>query len=287
MTVETASRPRGTGAPASAPVRLAVNYSPAAAALAGGGAVEIDLFKCPPWPEVVAEAGRLREVFVHFDLTVGDGVPPAAALEEAERWVERTATPYVNAHLAPAAGSLPATGAVAAALRRARDGVEALAARFGRHRLALENVPWERRAGYEIHPVAAEPEMVKRAVAQGDCGLLLDLAHARLAAEERGEAIRPYVEGLPTDRLVELHVTGLGSDEEGRRRDHMPMTGEDYGLLQWALEQIADGRWRRPWAVVLEYGGVGPLFAWRSEEAVLARDLPRIAGLLRRVGLRP
>ena len=262
--------------------QLAVNYSPAASDRARAGPMP-DLFKCPPWADLVAEAQGLRPVFVHFDLAIGGGATDERGLAEVERWLERTETRFVNAHLAPPSDSPAAAAGLEAAFEQARADLEGLVARFGAQRVIVENVPWERRPDYEIHAVAAEPELLRRLVEDSGCGLLLDLAHARFAAEERGDDVRAYVAALPTTHLAELHVTGLGPDSSGRRRDHMPMSDEDWRLLEWSLEHVEQGRWPRPWAVALEYGGVGPLFEWRSSETVLARDLERLAALLQGV----
>jgi len=280
------------------PMKLAVNYSPEAAALLADGAVDFDLFKCPPWPEVVAAARELRPVFVHLEAHAGQGRPGAGELDGMAEIVRATSTPLVNTHLAPLRRDLDASldasldgsedphGRRSLARRRVLADVDALVARFGAGRVAVENVPWERRPDYPIDRVAATPELMAEVVRASGALLLLDLAHARLAAEELGCEAGELIEPLPTDRLAELHVTGLGYDAGGRRRDHMAMTGDDWRLLEWALGEIAAGRWRRPWAVVLEYGGVGPLFEWRSDRAVLARQLPRLASLLAAAGLR-
>lgn len=275
---------------------LAVNYSPQAAALLERGVVDFDLFKCPPWPEVIRAARRHRPVFVHFDHRAGQGPPEEEAVGETARLLAATATPFANTHLAPLRADLDLAGTGSGdtgtseraelALARVLPDVERLVGRFGGDRVTVENVPWERRADFPIDRVAADPGLLRRVLERTGARLLLDLAHARLTGEEIGVAARELVAPLSLDRLAELHVTGLGWDGDGRRRDHMPMTGDDWRLLEWALGEIAADRWRRPWALALEYGGVGPVFEWRSEEETLARDLPRLAALLADAGLR-
>ena len=66
------------------------------------------------------------------------------------------------------------------------------------------------------------------------------------------------------------------SPENGRGQDGMPMGAEDWALAEWALGRIGTGAWGRPWAVALEYGGIGPIFAGRSESEVIAEQLPRL-----------
>ena len=38
-----------------------------------------------------------------------------------------------------------------------------------------------------------------------------------------------------------------------------------------------------PWLVAFEYGGIGPNFEWRSESAVIAEQVPRMAALVHTV----
>jgi len=268
-------------------IELAVNYSPQAAELVRSGAVEVDRFKCPPWPGLIAEAERLRPAYVHFDFQAAQGRPTNEALERADALRRSTRTPWVNTHFAPLRSELEgAAERGELALERALADVAVLTRRFGPEEVVIENVPWEPSAEYELDRVGADPELVRRLVEESGAGFLLDLAHARFAAEELGTPLEGYLEALPVERVRELHVTGLGHDATGRRRDHLPLTGRDVEILEGALDHVAEGRWARPWAVALEYGGVGEVFEWRSDPEVLAEDLPRVAALLAERGLR-
>ena len=128
------------------------------------------------------------------------------------------------------------------------------------------------------------------------CGLLLDLAHVRLAARVLGVDVRQYAEALPVERIREIHVTGVQRVEgrwlermqrqevapaemqrlTGRLIDHLPMTGEDWSLCEWAMGQIRAGRWSRPWIVTFEYGGVGPLWEALTDADALRTQVPRL-----------
>jgi hypothetical protein len=48
----------------------------------------------------------------------------------------------------------------------------------------------------------------------------------------------------------------------------------DWQALDMALQQVRDGLWRKPWMLAFEYGGVGGPFAWRSETAPIAEQMP-------------
>jgi hypothetical protein len=53
------------------------------------------------------------------------------------------------------------------------------------------------------------PETICRVVEETDCGLLLDLSHARLAAWALNMDPQDYVNQLPVQRICEIHVTGI------------------------------------------------------------------------------
>jgi uncharacterized protein (UPF0276 family) len=143
-----------------------------------------------------------------------------------------------------------------------------------------ENVPYP--DFYTDKPrLVSEPAVIRRVIEACDCGLLLDLAHARLSSESLGIDAHDYIEQLPVERLRELHVTGIGPNREGRAEDHLPMTDPDWALFDWALQRIRSGAWASPEIVACEYGGVGPMFEWRSDADVIAHDIPRMVAMLR------
>ncbi len=258
-------------------LRLGINYSPEAGALVREGRLPVDLFKCPPWPAVIAEAREILPVYVHHDLMCGQGVPPAPGLDAIDALRRETKTPYVNAHLAPrTSDEIPRVG---------KD-LATLVNRFGAENVILENSPWEKRPDFSLVRAAADPAFLSEVLEATDAMLLLDLAHVRIASRELHDCEHARALAHPTNRLRELHVTGVGRDSEGRLRDSMPMQDPDWDLLDWALERIAADEWARPWVVTLEYGGVGPHFEWRSDRVTMARDINLLAGKLSSRGLR-
>ena len=88
-----------------------------------------------------------------------------------------------------------------------------------------------------------------------------------------------YLEALPLHRLTELHLTGILFFEE-RVRDHFGFTGSDWKVITRAFEHIRTGRWATPETVAFEYGGIGEVFEWRSEKAVLEKDLTGLRKLV-------
>lgn len=271
------------------PIALAVNYSPKASELSRSGRADFDCFKCPDRSDVLDEAQRERSTYVHFDLMAGQGQPRADNIENIQDSIDSTKTPYINTHVAPLADDLADLAALESyhrAQRSVRPDVERLCDAFGAERVIVENVPWEERPGHPIAAVGSDPEFVSELLERTGAMLLLDLAHARMAADEFGLQVRPFIEAHPLHRLRELHITGLGKDADGRTRESMPMRDTDWHLFAWALDEIADGSWPRPWVIALEYGGVGPHFEWRTDIDALEGQLSHCVTLLQERGLR-
>jgi uncharacterized protein (UPF0276 family) len=267
-------------------MQIAVNYSPQAAALLTAGAVRFGLYKCPDWPDMVAQAQMQLPAYVHFPLMAGRNNFDAVGLPHIEALLAGSLTPFINTHLAPKASDfagMPLTGCspvqADVLMQAMREDVARLVALFGAERVILENANWD--PNYEIPDAVLAPERITQIVDESGCGLLLDIAHAHMAAVHRGEDTRAYIERMPLHALRELHIAGTRYDEaEQRWVDHFPMTDADWSLTEWALAHIHAGDWSQPRIVALEYGGVGPGFGWRSEADVLARDVPRLWALV-------
>lgn len=270
-------------------VKLAINYSPQAAALLEQGKIEFDLYKCAPWPEMIAAARAQRPVYVHFPLLAGRGNIEKLGCERISDLLEETETRYVNTHLAPRAGDFDGvtvdtrdSAAAERLIEAMQADIAALVNRFGADRVILENACWDPDPEWQIPRIVLEPEVIARVVCESECSFLLDVAHVRLNAMRLEMDERDYLARLPVECLRELHITGvLYDDDKQRYCDHFPMTSKDWALAEWVLGRIRRGEWPRPWVVTLEYGGTGPGFAWRSKEEVLAEDAPRMAALVR------
>lgn len=269
-------------------MKLAVNYSPQAAELFDAGKITFDLYKCPDWPDMIETARAQRPVYVHFPLMAGRADIEKVGWHKITTLVASTQTPFVNTHLAPRASDfgVPLETTDPTRTRELVSAmmadIERLVSRFGRERIILENANWD--PNYEIPRPVIESEVLNGVVYESGCGFLLDLAHARMSAVYLGLEPRDYVASLPVDRLRELHVAGTRYDkQEARLVDHFPMTPPDWELAEWALGRIHRGDWPQPEIVALEYGGMGPGFAWRSEAAVIAADVPRLYDLVNAV----
>ncbi len=237
-----------------------------------------------------ADLRRTRDTpppYLHFDLQAGSGTGGGGDLDHIVALAVDTTTPYINLHLAPRRADYPGILAESGEpahleelLERTGRDIAPVSDRFGRERVIVENLPYRGPEGARLR-VGAEPAFMHRVCEEAGCGLLLDVAHARTAAHHLGLDEREYLSSLPVHRLRELHVSGVGRDEHGRLREHMPLSEDDWELLAWCLGEIREGRWGRPWVVSFEYGGIGPLMEWRSEARVLAEQVPRLAAMVR------
>jgi uncharacterized protein (UPF0276 family) len=100
--------------------------------------------------------------------------------------------------------------------------------------LLLENYNYHRTNAYEY---ICEPELFTQLLDEIDCGMLLDLAHARISAHNMGwSSAESYLEALPLHKAREVHVTRPGWQGDQRVDLHQPLLPEDLPLLGWVLD---------------------------------------------------
>jgi uncharacterized protein (UPF0276 family) len=130
--------------------------------------------------------------------------------------------------------------------------------------ILLENLPsfpdprW--RYGFQ-----AEPERIRRVLESTGAGLLLDLGHARVAAEWLSLAVEDYLDRSPLERVRQLHVSGPRLKNGHLHDMHQPMLEVDYRLLDWTLAHT------RPQVVTLEF---------IQEEEPLREQLERLKAMI-------
>ncbi|MBI5957731.1 MAG: DUF692 family protein, partial [Chloroflexi bacterium] len=221
----------------------------------------------------------------HFPLRTAAPLEDKFDLEKVSRLSEETHTPYVNLHLSPRvddfsgiAGDTSDPHDAALITQVMIDSTQQAVDRFGAERVIVENVPYHGPGRKEMRP-AVEPAAIRRVVETTGCGFLLDISHARLSARNLGMDEYDYLEQMPGERLRELHVTGIGLDQQGRPCDHLPLTDLDWPFVEWVLARIRSGIWAVPWVMSFEYGGIGPKFEWRSDTAVISEQVPRLYAL--------
>lgn len=253
-------------------MEFAINFSQPAAELLAEGAIRVDRFKAPDWPDLIEAAGKFAPVYVHFAINAGADDSRTTDWRLADDMARRTGTPFVNLHLAPRAKDFAVSDQVAVIDRLMAD-VERAVAFFGADRVIVENVPLGNpQEGFA--PECADPGIIAQIIERTGCGFLLDLSHARLTARQLGRDERQYISSLPVERIRELHLTGL-EQVDGRLRDHMPMSDPDWEITEWVFAEVRRGHWSAPKIVAFEYGGVGEGFAWRTDRDVIERQVPR------------
>jgi len=276
----------GTVIPALPEPALAVNYSHEAAALFERGELEIDCWKCSP-PGTVAGTDLAIDsgipAYVHFPFDLGKPSFADTDWDEVAQILDDTGTRFVNVHLNAKKSDfldLSKAGEREAVRERFLRGLSIVVDRFGADRVIAENVIYRGEEGAYIR-ASVEPDLITEVIAESGCLLLLDTAHATISVRYLGsESVQAYIEALPVDRIAEVHLTGAVHDGN-RYRDSMPMTELDWTTAARAIEKIRHGDWRMPWAVALEYGGIGASYEWRSESAVIRDEVARLAELLR------
>lgn len=292
-------------------MRVSINYSTAAAELVDSGAIQVDVFKCPAWPDLI-DSLRERPVYVHFPLLLGReavidseaGAP--ADFDKIERLREQTGTPFVNVHLAPMRTEYPEiptesdeAAHIEQVIADATRGIRALQARFGAANVIVENVP---ASDDRLLWAGVQPETIRRVVEQTGAGFLLDISHARLTAERLELDEREYLNALPVAHICEIHVTGIEFIDEriitrlealgiaesfyhryiGRKVDHLPFNEVDWTATGWAFDQIHAGRWHAPEIVAFEYGGVGGMWEKIADRDIIREQVPRLYEMVKR-----
>lgn len=259
-------------------MKFALNYSPQAATLLDESRIQIDLYKCPDWPDLIAEAEKQRPVYVHFPLIAGRANIEKVGWSSIDRLLKTTDTPYINTHLAPNGHDPVHKEQLIEVMLR---DIEPLVKRYGKDKIILENAIWDEKLA--IARPLLEPELIRTVVEETGCGFLMDTAHAISSARYFGVDEREYISLLPVRQLRELHITGLKQDDSGVWIDHFAMTETDWALNEWVIDQIRAGKWAKPWVLAFEYGGIGPLFDYRSESSVIAEQVPRLYKLAKSV----
>ena len=110
--------------------------------------------------------------------------------------------------------------------------------------ILIENLDYNPTQAYEY---VCEPNFIQQVLSETDTGLLFDLAHARVTAHAFGMSVEKYIDQLPLEKVLEIHLNRPGW-REGRLVDsHLALDDDDYQLFERILEQC------QPWSVTLEY----------------------------------
>lgn len=270
-------------------MKFAINYSEPSEQLLNSGDIYVDLFKCPSWDDLVPKVHQAHAAYVHFGFIAGRNQLADVDFGWIENWLKTTDTCFVNTHIAVRQSDFApddsiTTGAI---IEKIVQDVEFLGARFGNERIIIENIPYPDPGWHDdLLPEAVDPYVISEVVEQTGCGLLLDIAHAIRTCEGLGNKdVKAYINAMPTHALRELHVVGIlpYEDENGVRQDHYELLDADWKMVEWAISQIRDNKWRIPDVMAFEYGGVGDMFVHRCKRDVIAKQAPRLYKLVQSV----
>jgi uncharacterized protein (UPF0276 family) len=185
-------------------MNFAINYSPQAAALLKEGRIQIDYFKCPDWPDLIAEAREYRPSVVHFEIIASAGNLTQKDWSLVDRLLEETGTYYINIHLASKTKDFPGFDINYQDPNQRKQIVDMLIAdvcalvdRYGSERVIAENVTFRGIPGHSILRPAGEPDTIREVIESAGCGFLLDISHARMAAHYLGMDEYEYIASCP------------------------------------------------------------------------------------------
>jgi uncharacterized protein (UPF0276 family) len=108
----------------------------------------------------------------------------------------------------------------------------------------LENMPGQLWDGGLL---VAEPKLIARVIEETGCRLLLDTAHARIAAARLHMDVHDYLTRLPLSQTTQIHVCGPRWQDGALVDAHEALQEEDYALLEWVLARTD------PQVLTLEY----------------------------------
>ena len=251
-------------------MKLAVNYSTALHRLIEAKKVRVDLLKCLEWDGLVQPALCIGQVYIHFEIDLGTNKVRCLNFDLIERMLELTGTKFINTHLSNSAQHSSQSKEI---LTNWEADLKYLRKQFPGIPFIAENLPWH--SSLPQLKLASDPELISQFILNNDIGLLLDLSHAQISASMMGVDFHDYVSRLPLYRLDELHITGI-REYNGYMTDHFELQKHDWPIAEWAANQIRSRAWKEPEIVAFEYGGVGDVFCWRTEENVLLEQVPRL-----------
>ncbi len=137
--------------------------------------------------------------------------------------------------------------------------------------IAVENV-----SAYGRMPngTMSEAEFVGAVVERADCLLLLDVNNVYVNATNFGFDARAYIDQLPLERVVEIHIAGHDVEDDGLLLDThaTPIIDPVYELFRYALERLP----HRPPILLERDNDFPPLAELEAEMATLLEILDEL-----------
>ncbi len=122
-----------------------------------------------------------------------------------------------------------------ASARRIAERIERVRDVLGRPML-VENISWYAHAG---EGGLSEADFIAEVCERADCGLLLDVNNCWVNAKNHGFDVMAFLEKVPLDRVVQIHVAGHERYDDDLFVDTHGATAEPkvHDLLAWVVER--------------------------------------------------
>lgn len=125
-------------------------------------------------------------------------------------------------------------------LKQSIDNLKAIKKIFNKP-IIIENVPIFQNCGnpnINFPRCIGKPDFISTLIQEADVDFLLDIAHARVAASVLGIDIYEYLDSLPLERIVEIHVSGVKDSNLNQLVDfHCAMDEKDIDLLNYVINK--------------------------------------------------
>lgn len=254
--------------------KLFCDHSPNLLALYRTGQVPLDGIEITPFNKP-RDVPQLREAYVGLPFifhasNVGRAPDSLASLERYLRVCPET--PWISLHLSLVPSFVLffafrfGIGLPLAAPERLEERLirrlRRMLPRFDRP-VILENMPANRHLDNAFE---SDPAMIRRVLDALDVDMLLDLAHARVAAAFHQMPVRDFLAQLPLERVRQVHISGARQVGGVVQDAHETLSADDYDLFQWVIERT------QPEVVTLEY--------FRDDRPALREMLVRLHGYL-------
>ncbi len=122
-----------------------------------------------------------------------------------------------------------------------------------RGEILLENLdfnPKDRSGAYEY---VCDPDFIDSILTAGGCRMLLDIGHANCSAQNMGcDDVMGFINKLPLEKVVEVHMSGVGRKDELAHDTHHPITKEGQKEVEYLQKALESGRMTSLAAVTLE-----------------------------------
>jgi len=193
-------------------------------------------------PEIISVACGLRKDFVIIphgvEMSIGTtGEPDSAYLDKLAEFVNAIRAPWFSDHLCFTRAGAVALGSLTPLVR-----TRAVAGELGRKAqkiqdrvgvpLILENITYY----FEFKSELSEAEFICEFLEHCDCGLLLDLTNVYINAVNHGFDRFRFLEQIPLERVVQVHVSGGEQSSEAFIDSHSTSVhAEVWELLRYVV----------------------------------------------------